>query len=427
MIRLLPLHLAGVLLFFGCAVKAGTVTEPAAAGEEILLAGEGGGMLSPDTGQAEDAKKAPRGEHPLFAEYRKRAARIASSMDDYNLSAQVLMTGLDGRTFLSEPMKALLRDHPPGGIMFFKYNLNTEKEGVRSFLADCSSLVAASSSPAITPFLAVDHEGGLVHRFGSGVEKLPEPASFWETARAEGWETALAAVETGARRSGREIRDLGITMNFAPVAEILTNENGLFLESRSYGSDGAFVEAASAAFIRGMDAAGIACVVKHFPGNSGTDPHKGPAVFRADRETLDQMVRPFASIIANLSPPALMVSHMAVPLWDGERSASLSPEIIRERLRGDMGFTGIILGDDYAMGAVAATGLSVEDAAVEALNAGVDMVMVWPANIRIVHGAFLAALREGRLSRERLRDAVERILTQKIRYGLIGEGTDPWR
>jgi beta-N-acetylhexosaminidase len=346
-------------------------------------------------------------------------------MDDYNLSAQVLMTGLDNRNFLSEPMKTLLRDHPPGGIMFFRYNLNTEKEQVRSFLADCSSLVASASSRGIIPFLAADHEGGLVHRFGPGVEKLPEPASFGERARTEGWERVLSEVEAGARRSGGEIRNLGITMNFAPVAEILTGENRPFLGTRSYGPDGAFVEAAAAAFIRGMDAAGIACVVKHFPGNSGTDPHEGQTVSMADREALDRMIRPFASLIADLRPPALMVSHILVPAWDGERSASLSPGIIRGRLREDMGFTGIVLGDDYAMGAISALGLGVEDAAVAALNAGVDMVMVWPANIRIVHGAILTALREGRLKRERLREAVERILTEKIRYGLIGEGTDP--
>jgi beta-N-acetylhexosaminidase len=237
-------------------------------------------------------------------------------------------------------------------------------------------------------------------------------------ARDEGWETVLEVIESSARRSGEEIRDLGITMNFAPVAEILSGDNRLFLETRSYGPDGAFVEVAAAAFIRGMDAAGVACVVKHFPGNSGEDPHRGGAILGADRETLDRMVRPFAALISGLSPPALMVSHIVVPAWDRERNASLSPEIIRGRLRGELGFTGIVLGDDYAMGAIAAAGLGPEDAVVAALNAGVDMVMTWPGNIRAIHGAILGALGDGRLKRERLREAVERILAEKIRYGL---------
>jgi beta-N-acetylhexosaminidase len=406
MVRLFSLCFAGFLLFFGCAVKAGITVEPAAA--------EGETGSPPAAGER-------AGEDPLFAAYRERAARIAASLDDYYLTSQLLMTGLDNKTLLSGAMKTLLEEHPPGGIMFFRYNLNGGKDQVRSFLADCSALVRAAIPAGITPFLAVDHEGGLVHRFGPGVEKLPEPASFWETAQAEGWERALNAVETGALRSGREIRDLGITMNFAPVAEVLTGENRLFLETRSYGPDGAFVEAAAAAFIRGMEAAGIACVVKHFPGNSGTDPHRGTALLAADRETLDQMVRPFAALVKGLNPPAFMISHVAVPAWDGARNASLSPEIIR-RLREDMGFTGMVLGDDYSMDAIAFSGLDTEDAVVAALNAGVDMVMTWPSNIRSVHNAILNALREGRLTEERLREAAERILTEKIRRGLAGEG-----
>jgi beta-N-acetylhexosaminidase len=412
MVRFLALCLAGVFLVLGCAGKTGTSRVP-----EKEAPGETG-----DRGEA-------AGEEPVFAAYREQAARIVSSLDDYYLASQVLMTGIDNKPLLSEPMKALLRDHPPGGIMLFKYNLNTGKEEVRSFLGECSALVSAALPVAsletgpwsILPFLAVDHEGGLVHRFGPGVEKLPEPALYWEMARIEGREAALEAIEAGALRSGREIRDLGITMNFAPVAEILTGDNRPFLETRSYGPDGAFVEAAAAAFIRGMDAAGIACVVKHFPGNSGADPHAGRVVLGADREGLDRMIRPFAAL-AGLKPPAIMVSHVVVPAWDGERNASLSPEIIQRRLREDLGFTGIVLGDDYAMGAIALSGLGVEDAVVAALNAGVDMVMTWPGNLRAIHGAILRALGEGRLERDRLRDAAERILAEKIRYGLVREG-----
>jgi beta-N-acetylhexosaminidase len=407
MVRFFSLCFAGVFLILGCAGKTGS------AGKSPVPEGEPG-----KTAVAGEMA----GEDPVFTAYRERAARIVSSLDEYYLTSQVLMTGLDNRTSLSEAMKTLLEDHPPGGIMFFRYNLNAEKDQVRSFLGDCSALVTAAIPSGIVPFLAVDHEGGLVHRFGPGVEKLPAPASYWETARNEGWETALDTVETGARRSAKELRDLGITMNFAPVAEILTPDNSLFLETRSYGPDGAFVEAAAAAFIRGMDAGGIACAVKHFPGNSGTDPHTGRAILAEDRESLDQMARPFAALINDFNPPAFMISHVVIPAWDGERNASLSPEIIQRRLREEMGFTGIVLGDDYSMDAIAFSGLGVEDAVVAALNAGVDMVMTWPSNIRSIHGAILSALWEGRLAEERLRDAAERILAVKIRYGLIGEG-----
>ncbi|MDR0722258.1 MAG: glycoside hydrolase family 3 protein [Treponema sp.] len=363
--------------------------------------------------------------------YREQAARLAASLDDPLLAAQVLMTGIDGKTpALSDAMKTLLRNSPPGGIMLFKYNLDTEKETIRAFLDACSgySRVALSEPDGplcILPFIAVDHEGGAVQRFGPEVTQLPEPAWFWETAQKHGRDYALQELETTARRSGEEIRALGITMNLAPVAEVLDEENRLFLEARSYGPDPDFTEAAVHAFIRGMEAAGIACVVKHFPGNTRTDPHKGRAILAADAETLDRMVQPFVGVIRDKQPPAIMVSHIVVPGWDRERNASLSPKIIREWLRGKLGFTGIVIGDDFSMGAVADSGLSLEAAVVEALNAGVDMVMTWPRNLRGVHQAILKAVQEGRLPRERLQEAVEQILFEKLRYGLIqGEQKD---
>jgi beta-N-acetylhexosaminidase len=337
-------------------------------------------------------------------------------MEDRFLAAQVIMAGVDGNGGLGEPMTALLRAVPAGGLMLFGYNLNVEKEDIPPFLETLSDLVSESG---IAPFIAVDHEGGSVHRFGAAIERLPPPISFWDMAQIEGKEYALKRVEEGARHSGGELRALGITMNLAPVAEVLNGENRLFLDDRSYGPDAAFVEDAAAAFIRGMSAAGIACVVKHFPGNTGTDPHTALPVLPGDRETLDRMIRPFAGLIRRVSPPALMVSHGIVPAWDEKRNASLSAPLIRGWIREDLGFTGIVLADDFSMAAVASLGLSPEEAAVEALNVGVDMVMTWPRNLKGLHSVILEALDRGVLSRERLQEAVEHILFEKFRYGLM--------
>jgi beta-N-acetylhexosaminidase len=358
-------------------------------------------------------------EGAFYARCRVQAELLATSLDDRLLAAQVIMAGMDNKNYLSGDMKLILREIPPGAIVFFKYNLNTGKDEVRSFLKDCSELTFAVSG--LTPFLAVDHEGGLVHRFGPEVEKLPAAASFLELAGEEGREAVLDFMEESVHLSAVEIRDLGITMNLAPVAEVLRDDNRAFLETRSYGPDPDFTEAAAAAFVRGMDAAGVACVVKHFPGNSGDDPHSGTAILTADRAALDEMVKPFAGVIRSARPAALMVSHVTVPALDPGRNASLSPAVIgwiRE-----LGFPGIILADDFSMGAVASTGLSPEDAAVEALNAGADMIMTWPRSTAAVYGAILNALEEGRLSRQRLREAVEHILAEKIRYGIMGPET----
>jgi beta-N-acetylhexosaminidase len=387
------------------------------------VASEGAGAAGGAVGGTESGYL-PGADDLSYARYRKEAAAIAALMDDRFLASQVLLVGLDNKNFLSIDNAAILRNAPPGGIMFFKYNLDAEKDRVRSFLGECSNLVVAAGC-GIAPFLAVDHEGGLVHRFGPGIEKLPPAASFWELAEAESRAAALEAIEELASLSAVEMRDLGISMNLAPVAEILNDDNKYFLETRSYGPDSGFTEEAASAFIRGMDAAGIACVVKHFPGNSSEDPHSGTPSISAGKPALDEMVKPFAAAIENLRCPAVMVSHVMVPAVDPLRNASLSPLVLDSWLRDELGFEGIIMADDFAMGAVAASRLSPASAAVEALIAGADMVMAWPLNIGAVYGAILGALEDGYLPRRRLVEAVERILAEKIRYNIIIPGKLP--
>ena len=345
------------------------------------------------------------------------AAAIASSLDDNFLAAQVLLTGIDGKAVLSAAQKTLLEKIPAGGIMLFRYNLDSAKEEVKNFLSGAAAAVSAGSG--IPPFMAVDHEGGLVHRFGPGVEKLPSAFSFWELARKEGRDAALHNADTLYRFSAGEIRELGITLVLGPVAEMLNDDNRLFLETRSYGSDPDFVQDAASVYIKNMDAAGIACVVKHFPGNTASDPHSGASILRGGKAALDEIVKPFAGLIRDFPPSAVMLSHVMVPALDPNRNASLSAPVINDWLRGELGFNGVILADDFSMGAVAASGLSPAGAAVEALRSGVDMIMAWPGNVNEIHTAILRAMSDGRLPRGRLLEAAGRIIEEKIRYGLI--------
>jgi len=348
--------------------------------------------------------------------YSKQAVEIAVSMSDSVLAAQVLLAGIDGKTRLTPAMRSILERVPTGGVLLFSYNLDTPKEDVKKLLVETTSLVKTGAG--IAPFVAVDHEGGVVHRFGPGVERLPSAFSFWELAQKESREASLARAEILYRRSAQEIRELGITMVLGPVAETLDNENRRFLETRSYGSDYDFTAAAASAFIKSMNASGIASAVKHFPGNGAADPHDKGAAIGAGKAVLDEMVRPFAVLISNLSPPVIMLSHVMVPALDSQKNASLSSKVIKDWLRGELGFRGIVLADDFSMGAVAARGLSPGAAAVEALNAGVDMIIVWPKDVIAVHAAILNALRERRLSRERLVEAVSSIITEKLRYDI---------
>jgi beta-N-acetylhexosaminidase len=360
-------------------------------------------------------------ESPREAALRERAARLAGSLDDRALAAQVLLTGIDGNGRLDDGTAELLRRIPAGGVVLFRYNLSVAREAIAPFLGLVSG---TAGSGGIAPFLAVDHEGGFVHRFGEGVARLPAPLSYWNKSRAgnkklpggKARREALAAVEEDAFRSGQEIRGFGITLNLAPVAEVLTGENSAFLGNRSYGPNAAFVKEACAAFIRGMERAGVLCTVKHFPGNTGEDPHDRESAIGLDRASLDRAAAPMIRLLEASPPPAVMVSHALVPAWDAGRNASLSRAVIGSWLRDGIGFRGLVLADDFSMGAVTR---APEDAAVEALNAGVDMLMAWPSNIDSVHAAILAALEEGRLGRGRLEDAAARIIYEKLRLGIL--------
>ena len=344
------------------------------------------------------------------------AASIAASLDDNALSAQLLLAGIDGRGSLTAAMRSLLEKTPAGGIMLFRYNLDSPKEDVKKLLSESSGLIAQKTG--IPPFVAVDHEGGLVNRFNSDVEKLPSAFSFWELAEKEGRDEALARAESLYSRSAKEIRELGINMVFGPVAEILNDDNKQFLETRSYGNDTDFTIAAASAYIKSIEQEGIASVVKHFPGNSAADPHTGASSLTAGKAALDEMVKPFMAIIGSLAPPAIMISHAVVPAIDSKNS-SLSQAVIDLWLRGELGFTGIVIADDFSMGAVAAAGISPARAAVEALNAGVDMIMAWPKDLAAIHEAILEALLSGQLKRERLLEAAERVISTKLRYRML--------
>jgi len=166
------------------------------------------------------------------------ARHIVSSMDDRLLAAQVLICGVNGRGTLSDNMKILLSECPAGTLIFFRYNLDTETDEIRSFLAESTLFIVEKSG--VPPFLAVDHEGGNVNRFPRTVNRLPAALSYWELSKSTGWSRAIEKIENDAFDSSREISALGFNLNFAPVAEYQNDNNRVFLGSRSYGPDPVF-------------------------------------------------------------------------------------------------------------------------------------------------------------------------------------------
>ena len=298
--------------------------------------------------------------------------------------------------------------------MLFRYNLDTDNGAIQKLIAESAAFIADGND--IPPFVVVDHEGGKVNRFMPGAADLPAAFSYWEKAQSEGGSgSVMLHILADSFSAGKKLKSLGVNFNLAPVAEFLNDNNSKFLEGRSYGPDPEFAFEAARAFIMGMELAGVICAVKHFPGSAGADPHYFPGKLYGNRESLAELVFPFAALIKDNRSRAVMVSHSSVPAWDAINIASLSPAVMGEWLRQELGFDGLIISDDFSMGAAAGSGRTrPEDAAVQSLIAGADIVLVWPPDLRRTHRAIQEALADGRLSRQRLEESAGRIIYEKV-------------
>ena len=342
-----------------------------------------------------------------------RAQEIVSFMNDSLLVSQVLISGIDGRGSLPPYVIEMLNKVPSGGVMFFRYNLNTSNEDIKNLTGETVSLIKKKSD--IPPFIAVDHEGGTVNRFLSGVADLPDASTYWDIFQKEGRDEALSKIEEDSFRAASVINELGFNMNFAPVSEYLNDDNRDFLLRRSYGSDPFFTSQAAEAFLKSMQKAGVLCVIKHFPVSAGADPHFSVSVINREIDELDMLTLPFIYLINN-GARAIMTAHTCIPSLDS-RIASLSPAVMQDWIKDDLEFSGIIIADDFTM--AAAGDIDLYEAAVQSISAGADMILVWPAYLERTHSALMTALEEGTLPRDRLLDAVQRIIYEKLKMGLM--------
>ncbi len=313
-----------------------------------------------------------------------------------------------------------------GGILLFKYNLGRGPEAAERLIAErrsqarssaLSALVtcvaSASSLPvvadALYPFVAVDHEGGSVHRFASDLTKLPPAGVFGSLGLA-----AEGAVFGSALRSGRELRRVGVDLVLAPVVESPFPGEEAFLSDRAYSTDPKIASSAAGAFVRGMVNAGVASAVKHFPGNAADDPHRALPVLHDDAGQFEARISTFAAVFASSNPAFVMVSHAEVPSIDPGTPSCLSHTMVTDILKGQLAFRGAVVADDLRMGAIGAAGFSLDQAAIAAVDAGVDLLLTWPEDVARLRADLLDAIGAGKLSEERINDAVMRVLREQI-------------
>ncbi len=314
-------------------------------------------------------------------------------------------------TVAGEATKAGIEQYPVGGIVYFGANLQTPEQ-TKKLLRDTREIYEQVG--AVPPLLAVDEEGGCVARIG-GNEAFPveRVAPMLEIGQSGDPEKAYLV----GTAIGTYLSELGFNMDFAPVADVLSNPSNQVIGNRSFGSDPELVGQMVCAASQGLRAQGIVPVIKHFPGHGATeaDSHAGYAYTDKTLDALlDCELIPFHDAIEN-GIEVIMVGHISTPnVTDNHLPATLSYALLTVFLREQLGFDGIIITDAMGMGAITQT-FSSGEAAVKAIAAGVDIVLL-PEDFEAAYQGVLDAVTSGEISEARINASVTRILRLKQQF-----------
>ncbi|ASC73769.1 Glycosyl hydrolase family 3 [Halomicronema hongdechloris C2206] len=263
--------------------------------------------------------------------------------------------------------------------------------------------------------LAADIEEGVGQRF-SGATWFPPPMALGAWARHD-WEAALAQAEKMGSAIAQEAAAIGLNWILAPVVDVNINSENPVINVRAFGQSPIRVSRLAQGFIRGTQAFPVLTTAKHFPGHGDTsiDSHLALPVIPHDRQRLEQIeLPPFRAAIA-AGVDAVMTAHLRVPQLDQRYPATLSPAILTDLLRQELGFDGLIVTDALVMQAITKA-YGPYEAAILAVEAGAD-VLLMPADPDGVIAALCEAVQVGRLSAERILTSVERIWRAKQKLG----------
>ncbi|MEB2285966.1 MAG: beta-N-acetylhexosaminidase [Polyangiaceae bacterium UTPRO1] len=311
--------------------------------------------------------------------------------------ARCFLGGLPGPT-LDRETRRLHVDVPFAGVTLFRQNAG-DPASLRALVRDLHGL-----DPASPPLVAIDHEGGRVHRLSPPFTHFPVAA----TIAARG----LPAVRAVAAAMARELAALEIDLTFAPVLDVASNPANPIIGDRAFGATPEAATPAALAAFRAMRAQGLLTCGKHFPGHGDTaaDSHlELPRVAR-DRRALARTELPPFRAACRAAVPMLMTAHVVYPALDPHLPATLSRPILTGLLRRRFGFRGVIASDDLEMRAIA-DHWGPGEAAVLALNAGCDLLLFCHRQdwLRDAVAAVERAVASGRLPAARVADAARRV------------------
>lgn len=322
-----------------------------------------------------------------------------------------LMAGIDD---IGE-VRRLIEAKAISGVFVTRKNLRGRTTAaIRQEIEALQALRRSTGMPPL--WIAADQEGGMVQRLSPPLPRQ-QPLSRIVAGHPIPTERKSAVIDY-ARQQGQALASLGVTVNFSPVVDVdhgIRNPRDAHtrIGRRALGRNPAAVAEAAAWYCDGLRVSGVVCTRKHFPGlgRVATDTHVAQA-------TLDGPVRrlattdwlPFAHAAGTAMPDWTMLGHVRVKELDPDTPASASKPVV-SLLRNEMHVSGIVVTDDFSMGAIQKSKLGMGPAAVAALNAGVDIVLVsfYPRSIYVVLDALVSADVEGRLDAAKLRESKRRL------------------
>ena len=331
---------------------------------------------------------------------------------------QLFMVYSTQSVFDAELEAAIVADHVGGVILFAP---NVEHPAQVAELINQAQAAATTSGAGIPLLVAVDQEGGLVARLRDGFTRFPAQMAVGATQNPDD-------ARLMARVMAQEMRALGVNMNLAPVLDVNSNPLNPVIGTRSFGGSPELVVQMGLPMIEAYREQGVIATAKHFPGHGDTDvdSHYGlPTV----PHSLDRLwaveLAPFQAA-ADAGVDVIMTAHVAFPAIDPTPGmpATLSPLVLGDLLRTQMGFDGLIATDSLGMGALSYV-YGESEAAALALQAGADLLMFGndpghtPAEARAAYAHVLGLVQSGAIPPERIETSVRRVLALKARYGLL--------
>lgn len=382
-----------LFLAAGCASDASTTKDPPA----TTQATSSTAARSPDTSSDGSGPEAPATTVPPVST--PDVACRADTLDVRDQATLLVFAGLNGNT--GEATRAIRQGY--GGIFVTSATAYEVADGT------LAQLIADHGSHAL---VGIDQEGGRVARLTGSVVTLPSARQMHRTMTPD-------EIRDAATTLGGQLAGMGVTVDFAPSVDVSDQPDDSVIGDRSFSNDAHEAATDAAAFARGLTDAGVLPVFKHFPGHGhGSGDSHHALVTTPPLATLrgDDLVA-FEEALAAVPGAAVMVGHLIVPGLTGDQPASVSGEAITGLLRDEMGFDGLVISDDLGGMAGIRDLYSTSEAAVRAVIAGTDLVLVPETDAAATVDGLAAAVDDGRLDAAQLATSAQRVIDAQDRRG----------